>query len=457
MIYCLNLGSEDIIARYFSRIPPSIETWQTVLALVQNPPSLHALEHTMSFLGRMSSVPGDIREALVQIAATNPDGGYTQVMAFSLVVKEQSIAWVEERVEQAEGASIRYAAETELIQRQHEPTLMAKLDAAINNPASLGGDYYYPDRNKPEWLSKITAPFAWDKLCVLRGRGFQLELHGVVAQCSEVLIAIDRPEAIAVFKLQLKKAPASWRIRQHTLILEQEQMLAIDNARLGPFDRVLARLRYNTSSTRVMVWCEGINDEEVFRKLLTRMSDIPVDLTVGNVHGWPGLQQEADPNVWLAHCKEAFIIMDGDNGRFLRKAKKPLTDMARAEYKKLKGFPITLVVLERYGIENYLSQHAIEAVVGRDLSAFFPIPPDVPIRTHFASSKKTFKWRVRNAIAKLFRLQAPPLPSFYPKGKNKEVAKYLQPEDLQGTDLHAALEKVLESAKRLQGDSAFSD
>lgn len=457
MVQTLILGWEETIARYFERIPPLEEAWAAVLSLSQTPPSPSALDHVVRFLGKMSPRPDEIHASLLQIASANRDGDYTQVLAFSLVADVETVPWLEERVAQAENAGIRYAAETELIRRQHEPTLVAKLEAAIKHPASLGGDHYFPDRDKPEWLSKITAPFAWDKLRVLRERGFQLELYGVVSQCTEVLIAINRSEAIDVFKRQLNKAPASWRIRQRTLILEQEQMLAIDEARLSPFDRVLARLRYNTSSTRVKVWCEGINDEEVFRTLIERMSDVPIDVTIGNVHGWPGLQQEADPNVWLANCKEAFIVMDGDNGRNLRKAKKPLTDMARAEYARLKGFPITLVVLERYGIENYLSQHAVEAVVGRDLSAFFPIPPDVPIQNHFASAKKTFKWKIRSSVAKLLKLGVPPLPSFYPKGKNKEVAKYLQPEDIAGTDLYSALEDILESAKRLQADQTSTD
>jgi hypothetical protein len=455
MVHTLILGWEEAIARYFHRTPPSDEAWAAVLSLLQAPPSPNALDHVVRFLGNMGSLPDAIHAAVLQIATANQDGAYTQVLAFALVAEAQSVPWLEERIAQAENAGVRHAAETELIRRQHEPTLMAKLDAAIRNPASLGGDHYVPEPDKPEWLSKTTAPFAWDKVRVLRERAFQKELHGVVSQCTDILIAINRSEAIAVFKRQLSRAPASWQIRQRTLILEQEELLAIDEARLSPFDRVLARLRHNTSSTRVKVWCEGINDEEVFRTLIERMSDVPIDVTIGNVHGWPGLQQEGDPNIWLANCKEAFIIMDGDNGRELRKAKKPLTDMARAEYAKVRGFPITLFVLERYGIENYLSQDAVEAVVGRDLSAFFPIPPDIPIHNHFTSAKKTIGWKVRNVAARIFRLAGPSLPSFYPKGKNKEVAKYLQPADLEGTDLYDALKKVLEAAKRLQGDSTL--
>jgi len=118
----------------------------------------------------------------------------------------------------------------------------------------------------------------------------------------------------------------------------------------------------------------------------------------------------------------------------------------------LKGFPITFVVLQRYGIENYFTQAAIEAVVGRDLTSFFPIPEDTAIKTHLASTKKTMGWRIRNLAARVFNLEGPSLPSFYPKNKNKEVAKYLQPEDLRGTDLFEILEQIVAAAKLLQGD-----
>ena len=288
---------------------------------------------------------------------------------------------------------------------------------------------------------------------VLRKRSLDLELHGLAAQCTDQLLKIDAARAIQVLKDQLKFAPTSWQIRQRAIILEQQQQLAIMAARSAPFERVLSKLRFNTSSTRVKVWCEGINDEEIFKILLERMADTPIDVAVGNVHGWPGLQQAKDPNVWLSQCNEAVIIMDGDNGRHLKKVKQPLTNLAKTEQAKLRGFPITLLVLKKYGIENYFTQAAMETVIRQDLSKYFPIPDDAPIQEHFATEKKTLKWRVRKLVATLFDLGAPSLPSLYPKSRNREVAQYLHPEDIEGTDLCEALETVLGIAKRLQGES----
>jgi hypothetical protein len=206
----------------------------------------------------------------------------------------------------------------------------------------------------------------------LRARALRLELPGLVSRCTEQLLHIDRPKAVDVLKEQLRLAPQSWRIRQKTIILEQESLVAIEAARSSPFMSVLAKLRFSTSSTRVKVWCEGINDEEIFRRLIDQVSDVSIDFTVDNVHGWPGLQQETDPNVWLAQCHEAVIVMDGDNGRKLNKKGMPLTDMAKREQAKLRGYPITFIVLKRYGIENYFTQSAMEAILRKDLSIFFP-------------------------------------------------------------------------------------
>lgn len=452
LVWALILGCNDAVVRYFRKHPMFAETWEALFDLLGHPPAPPAREHVVEFIARLQEFPGRIREELTRLAESPTDHGHVQADACALVAGGNSDAWLLERVAHGTTLGVRNAAETELIRRQHEPTIMAKLDAAIRNPADLGTDNYFPPTDASEWLSKVIAPFAWTKLVVLRERGLQLELHGVVVQCTEQLLKIDRAEAIAVLKHQVKSAPASWRIRQRAIILEQEQQLAIETARSSPFESVLSKLKFNTSSTRVKVWCEGINDEEVFRTLIERMADTPIDVAVENVHGWPGLQQEQDPNVWLAQCNEAVIIMDGDNGRQLKKKDRPWTKLARTQQAKLRGFPITFIVLEKYGIENYFTQAAIEAVIGQDLSRFFPIPDDVPIRTHLASAKQTISWKIRNAVAKLFKLEAPPLPSFYPKGKNREVARYLQPDDLKGTDFYDALTTIVNIAKRLQGE-----
>jgi hypothetical protein len=52
---------------------------------------------------------------------------------------------------------------------------------------------------------------------------------------------------------------------------------------------------------------------------------------------------------------------------------------------------------------------------------------------------------------RIFSLEAPTLQSLYPKGKNREVSKHLQVDDLRGTDLYEALANIVGIAERLQG------
>lgn len=453
LVWALIAWCYDTIVRYFKDHSLADAEWTEVVCLIDQPPSPHVRDHVVQFLGSITEFPTQVRDALTRLAENPVDHGYSQADACTLVAKGHDDAWLLQRVASGVTIGVRNSAESELIRRQHEPTILAKFQEAIRNPGAVGSDNYFPPRDIPEWLTQVTAPFAWEKLVVLRKRSLELELHGLAAQCTDQLFRIDASRAIQVLKDQLKFAPTSWQIRQRAIILEQQQQIAVKAAQAAPFANVLSKLKFNTSSTRIKIWCEGINDEEIFKTLIERMADTPVDVAVGNVHGWPGLQQVKDPNEWLTQCNEAVIIMDGDNGRKLKKAKQPLTNLARTEQAKLRGFPITLVVLNKYGIENYFTQAAMEAVIGGDLSAYFPIPDAVPIQEHFATGKKTLRWRVRKLAAKIFELAPPSPPSLYPKSRNHEVAQHLHPEDIRGTDLYDVMETILKSSKRLQGES----
>lgn len=127
--------------------------------------------------------------------------------------------------------------------------------------------------------------------------------------------------------------------------------------------------------------------------------------------------------------------MDGDNGRNLRKASKPLTEQARGAVRRFQGYPITLHVLERYGIENYFPRAACEQVLGRDLSGYFPIPGDVPIMKHF-SEPQTWMQRI------IRWLTGGRPQTFYRKAFNEQIAQRLQLADIDNTDLRAILDSI---------------
>lgn len=132
--------------------------------------------------------------------------------------------------------------------------------------------------------------------------------------------------------------------------------------------------------------------------------------------------------------------MDGDIGRKLSKKNRPLTDQARLIDRRFTNHPITLRVLQRYGIENYLPQHAYQTVLGRDLSTYFPIPYDKKIEEHFREPQPFWqRW--------LNRLRRRKQPCFYPKSLNEQVAGHVSLADVSGTDLATILNEVKQRAE----------
>lgn len=132
--------------------------------------------------------------------------------------------------------------------------------------------------------------------------------------------------------------------------------------------------------------------------------------------------------------------MDGDNGRHLRRPKKPFTNDAKEIFRRFKGHPLTLYVLQRYGIENYFPKNACETVLQRDLTAYFPIPYHAKAEDHFCDPKPYWpRWLNR------FRKKKP-VP-FYRKELNEQVARHLTMKDVEDTDLATIIQAIKQQAE----------
>jgi hypothetical protein len=193
---------------------------------------------------------------------------------------------------------------------------------------------------------------------------------------------------------------------------------------------------------RVKVWCEGPTDRPVFEKLLTELGETEIAECIDYVAGWPMLTSEDKPERWYDGCRQAIIIMDGDRGRKLHHPNRLLSSEAKNVEKRFKSHPLTLYVLQRYGIENYFPRHAVEAVLGRDLTTYFPLPPTRKIERHFRDTwwRRVFDW-----------LQGRDTRSFFAKNLNEQIAQRLTMTDIQGTDLAdvlCAVKTVAEQARQ---------
>jgi hypothetical protein len=161
-----------------------------------------------------------------------------------------------------------------------------------------------------------------------------------------------------------------------------------------------------------------------------------------------------DPEFLLLGSSAVIVIMDGDQGREFAKQGRPLTAIAKEQKSRLARHGIDLYVLRRYGIENYLPRHAVERVLGLNLSAYFPVPEHVPFAEHLSEDNKRLRYQFRRWIASKLDLKMPqPRRPLYSKSQNRDVARHINLQaDLAGTDLFKMVQSIVERARELQQD-----
>lgn len=166
------------------------------------------------------------------------------------------------------------------------------------------------------------------------------------------------------------------RKRNSPVLNRVRSLAAAERIQKTPFEIILTKLNGATSIQRLKVWCEGSNDVPVFKALLAQIPDVP-EVLFDFVGGWPNLVVK-DPHSFEYGCKEGFIVMDGDQGRRFDRSSRPLTQLARDQARRFVGLTVELHVLQRYGIENYFPHTALQTVVTRDLTPFFPFQTMFP-------------------------------------------------------------------------------
>jgi len=452
LVFVLTGWDTGAVGNYHKRFPLSENAIKTIERLLKNPTSPQALEGVIRFIESSETWSPEIETSLKDIASNPVVGGYVQVIALRLLVKHNvDTPFIVNVSETTANADLRkYAFETS-IERGDRPTVERAL-ARLTDAELKAGNVNIPDSSPLDWLVKIKGDLALDKLANLRAKALQLELPMLVSLITNALAKIDRTRAAKLIRQQLDIAPESWRAAQLAQAIEQERTANIEVAQRTPFDAVLMKLRGSTSINRLKVLCEGSSDRPVIRSLVEQIGSAP-NIVFSSVSGWGNLRAESDPNVWLLGCKEAVMIMDGDEGRHLTKRGKPYTKIAKEERKKLAGLPIDLRVLERYGIENYFPQAVFEKVLGIGLSAYFPIPDHESAIYCLSKSRASWKYRLRKFFAKTLGFPQPsPKEPLYSKKRNTDAAVHLRLQELQGTDLSKVVYDISETAKRLMDE-----
>ena len=451
LVYAITGWATEEGVKYYRRFGFSVSAVTLCENLLSHPPSSGALQGLVSFLRESRLYTPAIKDALERIVTHPLDKAHVQIDALNILIRENV---PDDLLIQLETTGphrdIQERAFSALIERQHRPTIERSLSTLLNDDNRLkDGDVGFPMDSSLAWLAKIRSDCAWDKLVALRDKTLRMGLGNLNGIVTETLANINRKETASLMRRQLLIAPEAWRPAQQARAMEQEQRARVEEAQRTPFDKVLRKLKRTTSINRLRLICEGTTDEPVFKALLAQIPDAP-EIIVDNVGGWPNLRGR-DPQNLLLGCKEAFVVMDGDQGRKLRKKMKPLTELAKQEQRRLTVFPIEFHVLERYGIENYFTRTAFERVIGQDLSSFFPIPDDVPVTDYLSVEYKTLRFRLRRLLAALLRSPLPrPTHPLYSKTRNAEVASHISLDgDLHSTDLRSIILSAAQHAKEL--------
>jgi hypothetical protein len=450
LVFTITTWHEKLVADYFRKHELSDEAKLAVETLLTQPKSAEGLRGTIGFLRDSGLWSESIRKGLEDVVR-DPVETNSQIDALSIL--GQHAVETDFLVEiSAKGASegLREAAFEILVERQHRPTIERALSQLVKDDETLKSGERYPPLDLPlGWIGKIRSEFAIDKLIALRAKLLSLALPGEVGLVTETLARIDRAKLAATVRRQIPLAPDEWKHAQLSIAIEQERLGRVESVHSSPFAVILRRLKGSTNLRRLKVVCEGQTDVSVFRELLSQVPDLP-ELAFDFVGGWPNLGAK-DASYFQQGCHEAFVVMDGDLGRKLNKNKKPLTDIARTQKKRLAGLGVPLEVLERYGIENYFPQKALEAVTGKNLSAYFPIPDHIAVNEYLR--EPTVRWKDRVKRFLVFRLRLSLSfsgPSLYDKKKNQDVARQVSLDgDLKGSDLFTIIHAIAAKANAL--------
>ena len=114
-------------------------------------------------------------------------------------------------------------------------------------------------------------------------------------------------------------------------------------------------------------------------------------------------------------CHDFIMLLDGDGAYDYAQSGLAMRADVHRVTTRLREAGVEFKILDRYGLENYFPQHAFEAVLMRDLRAYFPLDSRRPVSDQIPG---------------------------YAKNMNAELGRLTRYEDLVGTDLAEFLDRV---------------
>ena len=443
------------IPKYYKKYGFSASARDAFEARLANPPSPQALEALIRFVHQTDIWSDGIEKGLKKAMEEEALQDYVLVLVLETLTRhglsDDALASL---AAGAKSSQLREYAFQALIERQHRPTIERNLSRLLEAGTDLSAGEVGPMERSPfNWISKIRSEFAWDKLARLRGIALQKNQPSVVGLLTDTLARTNKFETAKLVERQVKLAPVEWQHVQKAQAIRLEAEAKIEGAQSAPLAQVLQKLQGTTSLNLLLVFCEGSSDIPVFRTFLNQIRDVSNEVKFDFVGGWSQLPLK-DPSLFMLGCKAAVVVMDGDQGRHLSKRNRPLTTIAKAQKARLAASGVELFVLNRYGIENYFSRQAMESVVGRDLTAHFPLAEDISVVDQLSKDFHPWTFRIKRFLGRVLKLGAPAgRKSLYSKTRNQEVAEQMSTtKELEGTDLLDILRQISTRAQELQSE-----
>jgi HEAT repeat protein len=438
IVLALRSWSDKAITNYYKKHGFTQAAQEALVNLLRTAEHDSIIRNVFSFLREANYDTPPNRELLTAIARDTQRAPEFRSDALSLIsTVDATDTLLLLATDQTPG--IRELAFRALIKLQHRATISRALGRLTDNDLQ-NGEVPFPNSSPLDWIGTITIPDVVPELRTLRKRTLDLNLWRIATVVTGTIASIDKARAAAIIKEQLPQTPEGWRTYARQEADKLARAARIEAVQQTPFDQIIKKLKGATSMIRIRVWCEGSTDRPIVRQLLREIGEEEIAQSIALIGGWGNLMGEREPEQYLNGCREAIIIMDGDNGRHLRRPKKPYTAEAKEIFRRFKEHPLTFYVLQRYGIENYFPKNACETVLQRDLTAYFPIPYHAKAEDHFCDPKPYWpRWLNR------FRKKRPV--SFYRKELNEQVAKHLTMTDVEGTDLATIIQAINQQAE----------
>jgi len=389
----LAIPSQDVL-EYHRKRPLSdkaIRELERLLADDMVP--LGALDHFLTFVESSGLDSASIQDSLLRIIRSDRPMQYRYSPARILVrcsVADDVLVALRGEVR---GTAVERIVLDALTDRKHLPTMFDRLGRLLKweDAEFVAAERPFPNETELQWLTEIRASRCWNLLTELRRRVLRLQLPNLAGVVESTLAAIDKNQLIALIDEQMQDTPEDWREYTRNRAARYERELQFERAQAITLDEVIQRLAEDTIAYRVKLLCEGPTDRPIFETLLNHMG--LADVVVPHaVNGWNNvLNPSFDLAAYIDGFQYAVMVLDGDCGRDLSVPDRPIKPEVEGLLRTLReraGVPVH--VLMRYGIENYFTQTAMEAVIGCDLSSAFPLDETRPLGAQIGGYNKNF-------------------------------------------------------------------